>query len=676
VADDDNPARGGAPGGGGGGRGQNPARDQPNQPAAIGTASIAGVVTLTGSATPVRRAQVSLSGGGLRGQRTTATNEQGRFSFAALPAGRFSLNVSKPGYVSVAYGAKKPGRQGTPIQLVDGQALTNANVSLPKGSVITGVVVDELGDPSPNTPVRAYRFASQSGQRTLQSAGQGQTDDRGIYRIFQMQPGDYLVSAVPRNQNGGGDFAQQIQSQLQPLLQQVQAAGGIGAIAAGAGGGAAFGGLAGGRGQQLLDQVQQLQQQLGQQTEQAQAYAPVYYPGTASPAQAGRISLGVGEERSGVDFQLQLVPTAKVSGRIVSSDAALPPGAQISLQLAGSQDVPSVPGLGSSMTRIAPDGTFSFQSVTPGQYTLLVRAPVRQTDPNAAQDAQAAQNRGQGPAAAIGRGFGGPGGRGPAGPITQVLWASTDVTVDGRDLADLTLNLQPGMTVSGRVAFSGAASPPADLSTVRVNLRPLDAQAFGGGPQAFQADTSGNFTITGVVPGRYAIGANVNAGAGRGAAGAGSAPAVTTVQATASWSLKSAAVNGLDALDFPMDVKPNETISGVLLTFTDSAQELSGTLQDSMGRPTADYTIILFPADNRYWTPQSRRILSARPGTDGTFAFRGFPAGQYRLTAVTDAEPGEWYDPAFLSQVVSASMTLTIAEGEKKVQDMRLAGGG
>jgi hypothetical protein len=257
-----------------------------------------------------------------------------------------------------------------------------------------------------------------------------------------------------------------------------------------------------------------------------------------------------------------------------------------------------------------------------------------------------------------------------------VLWASADVTVDGRDLSDLTLNLQPGMTVSGRVAFNGAAAPPSDLSAIRVNLRPLDAQTFGGGPPAFQADTNGNFTITGVVPGRYAIGGNVNAGAGRGAAGAGPGAAVTPGQTGASWSLKSAAVNGLDALDFPLDIKPNETVSGVLLTFTDSTQELSGTLQDAMGRPTADYTIILFSADNRYWTPQSRRIMSARPGTDGTFTFHGFPAGQYRLTAVTDAEPGEWYDPAFLSQIVSASMTLTVAEGEKKVQDMRLAGGG
>ena len=97
-------------------------------------------------------------------------------------------------------------------------------------------------------------------------------------------------------------------------------------------------------------------------------------------------------------------------------------------------------------------------------------------------------------------------------------------------------------------------------------------------------------------------------------------------------------------------------------------------LQDAMGRPAPDYTIIMFAADNQFWVPQSRRILSTRPSTDGTFAFRGFPAGQYRLTAVTDAEPGEWFDPAFLTQVVPASVVVAVGDGEKKVQDLRLAG--
>jgi hypothetical protein len=252
-----------------------------------------------------------------------------------------------------------------------------------------------------------------------------------------------------------------------------------------------------------------------------------------------------------------------------------------------------------------------------------------------------------------------------------MLWASAEVGVEGRDVTDVALNLQPGMTISGRVTFNGtAAQPPADLTTVRVNLRPIDNQPGFAAPGA-QLDAVGNFSINGVPPGRYAVGGNVNS-AGRGTPTP--TPTATATATTASWSLKSAVVNGIDALDFPFEIKPNDSPSGMLVTFTDRTQALSGTLQDATGRPTSDYTIVLFPADTRYWTPQSRRIQSTRPGTDGTFTFSGFPAGQYRLTAVTDAEPGEWYDPAFLSQIVSASMSITIAEGEKHTQDLRRAG--
>ena len=139
--------------------------------------------------------------------------------------------------------------------------------------------------------------------------------------------------------------------------------------------------------------------------------------------------------------------------------------------------------------------------------------------------------------------------------------------------------------------------------------------------------------------------------------------------------MKSAVIEGQDVLDFPIEIRPNQQVSTAVLTFTDKTQELSGTIQDSSGRPTSDFTIILFASDSRYWTPQSRRIASARPGTDGHFVLRGIPAGRYRLTAVTDVEPGEWYDPAFLSQVQQASIAIDLADGDKKVQDIRLAGG-
>jgi hypothetical protein len=143
-----------------------------------------------------------------------------------------------------------------------------------------------------------------------------------------------------------------------------------------------------------------------------------------------------------------------------------------------------------------------------------------------------------------------------------------------------------------------------------------------------------------------------------------------------SWVLKSAVVNGRDVLDFPLEMGPNTDVSTATLTFTNRTQELSGTIQDASGRPSAEFTIIVFPSDKQYWTPLSRRIASTRPGTDGTFSVRSLPAGDYRLTAVTDVEPGEWYDPAFLSQLLSASVPISLAEGEKKVQDLRLATGG
>jgi hypothetical protein len=39
-----------------------------------------------------------------------------------------------------------------------------------------------------------------------------------------------------------------------------------------------------------------------------------------------------------------------------------------------------------------------------------------------------------------------------------------------------------------------------------------------------------------------------------------------------------------------------------------------------------------------------------------------------------DPEPGSWYDPAFLQQLESSALRVSIAEGEKKVQDIRISG--
>ncbi|MFM8534106.1 MAG: carboxypeptidase-like regulatory domain-containing protein, partial [Acidimicrobiia bacterium] len=99
-----------------------------------------------------------------------------------------------------------PSESGTPIELGDAQTLDKLSVSLPRGSVLGGRVVDEFGEPVANAMVTAWRYAYQTGARRLTPAGQNSrdtTDDQGHYRLFGLPPGDYYVSAMLR---GGPEY--------------------------------------------------------------------------------------------------------------------------------------------------------------------------------------------------------------------------------------------------------------------------------------------------------------------------------------------------------------------------------------------------------------------------------------------------------------------------------------
>jgi hypothetical protein len=71
----------------------------------------------------------------------------------------------------------------------------------------------------------------------------------------------------------------------------------------------------------------------------------------------------------------------------------------------------------------------------------------------------------------------------------------------------------------------------------------------------------------------------------------------------------------------------------------------------------------------------ARWILTSRVADDRTFSFANVPPGEYWLAPVDDAEPGEWFDPTFLQRIEPTAIKLTIGEGEKKTQDLRVGGG-
>ena len=597
-------------------------------PAAAAGAPATGVISgtlLTDEAMskPVRRAIVTLSNApgagrgaapGMPGAPAAATSvvtdEAGRFTFGALAAGRFTLSAAKPAYLNASYGAKRPGRTGTPIQLAEGQQLTNLTVKMSRGAVVTGTVTSQSGEPAPNARVSLmkYVYSAQNGERTLQtSGGSASSDDRGVYRIFGVAPGEYFVQlqvpfALP------GELRQTTDQSMQAAMQQLRSGqrGAVtAAVPAASSAPAAQGPTVG--------------------------YAPVFYPGATSVANASAVKVAAGEERAGIDIQVRLVPTARVEGTVTGPDGQPVPGAQLTM-LGTGQSGMSLSSMMSSMlggARPGPDGRFSIPSVAPGTYTLAART------------------------GAAGRGAG-PLGMSPAGGTGNVLWATTEVTVDGQDVSNVRLTLEPGMSVSGRMAFAGTSPAPKDLSTMRVTLSPvLTGSAVAAIVTPATVTAEGTFTFTGVTPGKFRL----------------------STTAGKLWALKSVTTGGRDVIDSSLEVRPGEALTDVVMTFGDQPTELTGTLQDTSGRPAPDYFIIVYPSDKTLWTAPTRRVAQTRPGSDGKFTVRNLPPGDYLLAAVTDVEPGEWMDPAFLSLLVDSSIKVTLAEGDKKTQDIKIAGG-
>jgi hypothetical protein len=310
---------------------------------------IRGRVLAADSGRAVKRARVFLSAPELPDGRGTLTDDNGLFDFVELPAGRYSLRVSKAGYVSISYGQRRPLQAGTPLQLLDGQQLTSIEMRLPRGSAIAGHLFDESGDPAVGAMVRAMRYDYAQGARQLVAAGSAQTDDQGYYRIWGLNPGEYYVNATVRNfapfgGRGGG------------------APVGRGGAAPAFGRGAGF---PGGRGAPPppVDDPEPV------------GYAPTFYPGVPSVNESRPVTVGLGADALEIDFGLLLVHTSRVAGHVRNSDNTPASSGNINLFPEGTP-VARAMNLGS---RIEWDGAFSIANVPPGRYTLRARSD--DTDP-------------------------------------------------------------------------------------------------------------------------------------------------------------------------------------------------------------------------------------------------------------------------------------------------------
>ena len=164
----------------------------PNQPARI-----VGRVVAAETGDPIRGAVVHLVGGStpVSSQTMVSTDLDGRFMLTERRIGRYSIQVSKPGYVPAMFG-----RFAEPVdqfELIPGQLFDRGTIRLQVASVISGRVQDGTGEPLADVSVIAWRLEfPQPGIRTWRQVKDTTSNDLGEFRLAGLIPGRYHVAAT------------------------------------------------------------------------------------------------------------------------------------------------------------------------------------------------------------------------------------------------------------------------------------------------------------------------------------------------------------------------------------------------------------------------------------------------------------------------------------------------
>jgi hypothetical protein len=553
-------------------------------PAPTGTATVGGSVIADATQGPIGFATVVLIGTRTGVLKVTSTDRAGTFRFTALPADSYTIGASKLPHLGAVAGARRPVRPGSNVVVPDGATVNDVLIRLPLGAALSGTITDVNGLPASGVSVLVYQRRVQNGERILVRAPTGilTTDERGRYRAFGLPPGEYLVTAAGTHQ---------------PVPVRTLTEADVDAALAG-------------------------RDYAPMPIDDATAVAPVYYPGTTRVSDALGILVAAGDDRQNLDFRLERVRAAQISGTVSTADGSpLPPS--LSIMATGA---PGASPLSTAVTsRTTPDGQFTLPNQIPNTYQLVAR------------------------------------GTGVQDPLTAVAF----VEVTGSDVPGVSLVLAPPLSVAGRVVAAGAtgASRAPSLAGHTLQFAPLLTSMTGiVAPRVTATSSNGEFTVSGLIPGRYVL---------------TGAPFFGASNDSVSWGLDTVVVDGVDMTDRAFDIRADTLPKGFVVTFTDRWQDISGRVSNADGAGVSDYTMLAFPVDESYWLYNSRRIITAQPASDGRYQLGGpgpaiLPAGEYYLAAVTDVSKDEQYDPAFLQSLIPAALRVTLVAGQRLTQDVRV----
>jgi hypothetical protein len=509
-------------------------------------------------------------------------------------------------------------------------------------SELVGLVVDSSNEPVANASVRARAHG-------IDHVWSGRTDDEGRFAIRQLPAGTFTLSAEKNgfveayygesaSQAGLHPIALEPQHRVDDLRIVLPRAGAISGVVYDQ-----FGRPAPGRFMRLLRRT------LGHRAElvthvwpvrgtdgsgryrfenlapgtyyvmaafDAAVLARVYYPDAPRVAVARPITIGVGEERGGIDLRYRAVPTSTVSGAIRRHDGGAIADVTVRLARAGGLD----PDDRSLIRRIGATGRFEFTGVPAGAYWLVAHGTAPATPDTDGRDAQR-------------------------------FWGFKEITIGTTTVSTL-LELAPGIEISGRIDLHAAnGTAPIDRSQVMIALWGVDARTdtlLSLASLRPATAPNGSFAIRGVPAGRYMLRAWRQP-----------------------WLLGSAVDAHGHALDQPFEVAADHDLSRVTLTLVDRQAGVSGTVFDDQRLPIPDQQLLVFPADPALWHLSALRTQVARTSPDGTFAVAGLAAGEYLLAAIDDVPRNEWYASSLLGRARAGAVPFAVKPGEAATQDLR-----
>jgi hypothetical protein len=340
-------------------------------------------------------------------------------------------------------------------------------------------------------------------------------------------------------------------------------------------------------------------------------YAATYYPGTPNVAEAARVTLAVSQENTGINFGLIATRLVRVSGQVISSSGAPATAGMVMLVPAGANGRPAIASQqGGAGSRIDQTGTFRLPNVAAGRYQAQARL---------------------------------------AGRDFEI--ARMDLVVGAEDVDGLTLVTAPGAVVSGNIVSDTGDPFDFKAAQLQVAARAGSPDATVMGQQGSRVGDDWSFSLRNLTD-----------------------SVLIRTASPAGWTLKSVFLNGQDITDQPTDFPPGQTVTGMQIVLTRKVTALSGLVTDTRGNPVLDATVVVFPANEKLWTYQSRFIKAARPDQEGRYRMTALPGGEnYLVIALQGLDDGQAGDPEFLASVRDLAAKLDIGDGETKSVDVKLS---